>query len=274
MRSAPVYSSAQELDGTTWIPCGNRRAAVCAPCSATYKRRRLGADHRRARGGKGIPESVADHPCTFATLTAPSFGPVHGIRQKGPCRARRDKPVCPHGRPLWCTQRHRDDDPRLGEPLCVGLLRLHRPRGLAVVRPRAVAPVHHRPATRPCPALRPVGRRRSGSGCKIAYSKVVEFQARGVIHVHVPIRLDGPEGPDGAAPDLPLTTDGSRGRHPAPRPARSRLDAAPLADGRVYRLRWGSQVDTRTITDTADRDSHRSARWCTRSRSPPTWRST
>ena len=33
-----VYSSAQELDGTTWIPCGNRRAAVCAPCSATYKR--------------------------------------------------------------------------------------------------------------------------------------------------------------------------------------------------------------------------------------------
>ena len=33
-----VYSSEQELDGTTWIPCGNRRAAVCEPCSATYKR--------------------------------------------------------------------------------------------------------------------------------------------------------------------------------------------------------------------------------------------
>ena len=61
---------------------------------------------------------MADHPCTFATLTAPSFGAVHGVRQKGPCRARRDKPVCPHGRPLWCTKRHRDDDPRLGEPLC------------------------------------------------------------------------------------------------------------------------------------------------------------
>ena len=40
-------------------------------------------------GGKGIPESVAEHPCTFATFamfTAPSFGPVHGVRQNGPLR--------------------------------------------------------------------------------------------------------------------------------------------------------------------------------------------
>jgi hypothetical protein len=28
-----VYASAQELDGTTWVPCGNRRAAACEPCS-------------------------------------------------------------------------------------------------------------------------------------------------------------------------------------------------------------------------------------------------
>ena len=27
--------------------------------------------------------------------------------------------------------------------------------------------------------------------CKISYSKVVEFQARGAVHVHAPIRLDG-----------------------------------------------------------------------------------
>ena len=114
-----VYSSGQEVDGTTWIPCGNRRAAVCEPCSATYKRDAWGLITAGLAGGKGIPASVADHPCTFATLTAPSFGAVHGVRQKGPCRARRDKPVCPHGRPLWCSKRHRDGDPRLGEPLCV-----------------------------------------------------------------------------------------------------------------------------------------------------------
>ena len=65
------------------------------PCSATYKRDAWGLITAGLAGGKGIPASVADHPCTFATLTAPSFGPVHGIRQKGPCRARRDHPVCP-----------------------------------------------------------------------------------------------------------------------------------------------------------------------------------
>ncbi len=28
--------------------------------------------------GKGVPETVADNPLVFATLTAPSFGAVHG----------------------------------------------------------------------------------------------------------------------------------------------------------------------------------------------------
>ncbi len=69
-----VYSSDQELDGTTLIPCGNRRAAVCEPCSATYKRDAWGVITAGLGGGKGIPATVADHPCTFATLTAPSFG--------------------------------------------------------------------------------------------------------------------------------------------------------------------------------------------------------
>ena len=31
-------------------------------------------------GGKGIPDTVAAHPCVFATLTAPGFGPVHTTR--------------------------------------------------------------------------------------------------------------------------------------------------------------------------------------------------
>ncbi len=106
---------------------------------------------------RASPSRSRDHPCTFATLTAPSFGLVHGIRQKGPCRARRDKPVCPHGRPAWCNKRHAEDDPQVGQPLCLRVLRLHRPRGLAVARPRAVAPLRHRPATRPGQTLRPVG---------------------------------------------------------------------------------------------------------------------
>ena len=50
-------------------------------------------------GGKGIPETITAHPCVFATLTAPSFGPVHSRRMRGktvlPCRPRRDAKRAP-----------------------------------------------------------------------------------------------------------------------------------------------------------------------------------
>ncbi len=201
---------------------------------------------------------MADHPCTFATLTAPSFGPVHGVRQKGPCRARRDKPVCEHGRPLWCTKRHRDDDPRLGEPLCVDcydytahvVWQWHAPelwRRFCIALQRELA--------KHCGLSVKAFRQR----CVIAYAKVVEFQVRGAVHVHAPIRLDGPDGADGPrsgpADHAPAT---SRTRSSGP-PATVSLDTAPLQDGTVHRLHWGRQVDTRSITDTADRDSGRTS---------------
>ena len=80
-----VYSSADELDGITYVKCGNRRAAVCPTCSHEYKGDAWHLFMCGLAGGKGIPESVALHPCTFATLTAPSFGPVHGLSgRRGP----------------------------------------------------------------------------------------------------------------------------------------------------------------------------------------------
>ena len=246
------YASADELDGYTYVRCGNRRSAVCPSCSREYKGDAWHVLMCGLAGGKGIPASVAEHPCTFATLTAPSFGPVHGLRDKGPCRARRDKPICPHGRPAWCGKRHREDDPQLGKPLCADcydyaahlVWQWHAPelwRRLTIALQRDLA--------RRCGLSVKAFRRR----CKIAYAKVVEFQARGVIHIHVPIRLDGPDGPDGAAPDLPLTT-GDLEDAINTATAKVRLDAPPLADGTVYRLRWGAQVDCRTITDTALRN--------------------
>ena len=92
--------------------------------------------------------------------------------------------------------------------------------------------------------------------CRISYSKVVEFQARGVIHVHVPIRLDGPQGPDGPAAQVGLTTMDLEAAI-ITAAARVRVDAAPLADGRVYRLGWGNQVDTRSISQGAEHDARR-----------------
>ncbi len=256
--TATSYSSSQELDGVTYIRCGNRRAQLCPSCSAEYKGDAWHLLLCGLAGGKGIPESVSERPAMFATLTAPSFGPVHGLRHRGPCRARREKPVCPHGRPLWCTKRHSDDDPRLGAPLCFDcydytghvVWQWHAPelwRRFTIALQRDLARRSGLSVT--------VFRRR----CKIAYSKVVEFQARGLIHLHVPIRLDGPDGPDGPAADLPLGTDDLEY---AIRTAAGKvtLDAAPLSDGRVYRLRWGRQVDTRSISDGAPRDAHRRSR--------------
>ena len=141
--------------------CGNRRETVCPACSQVYKRDARQLVRAGLTGGKGIPETVAAHPCVFATLTAPSFGPVHARRKRGktvlPCRPRRDAQArrCPHGRDISCPHRHADDDPRLGRPMCPRLLRLHRRR--AVQRPRrgAVAPVHHLPAPPPRPPRRP-----------------------------------------------------------------------------------------------------------------------
>ena len=197
---------------------------------------------------------MGDHPCTFATLTAPSFGAVHGTRQKGLCRARRDHPVCPHGRPLWCTRQHRHDDPRLGEPLCADCYDY-----TAHVVWQGYAPELWRRFTI---ALQRDLACRAGltvasfcEVCKISYSKVVEFQARGVIHVHVPIRLDGPAGPDGPAPWLGLSTADLEDSIKAAA-GRVQVMSAPLGGGEVHLLRWGTQVDTRAITGAADREGH------------------
>ena len=251
------YSSANELDGHTYVRCGDRRASVCSHCSHEYKGDAWHLLVCGLAGGKGIPTTIATHPCTFATLTAPSFGPVHGTRQKGPCRARRDKPVCAHGRPLWCNRRHHDGDRQVGQPLCwecydyLGhvLWQWHAPelwRRFTIALQRRLA------------AVVGLSVKAFRTRCRISYSKVVEFQARGLIHVHVPIRLDGPEGPDGPPSTLPLTT---ADLEDAIRTAAGSvsLRTEPLRDQTSYELRWGAQLDCRSITGAADRDSTRAA---------------
>jgi len=64
------YSSSDELDGYAWLPCGNRRASVCPSCSGRYKSDAWQLITTGLGGGKGIPTTVSEHPCTFATLTA------------------------------------------------------------------------------------------------------------------------------------------------------------------------------------------------------------
>ena len=111
--AAPVYDTPEPAAAACRVrqPPRNR----CPACSALYKRDARQLVRAGLIGGKGVPETVAAHPCVFATLTAPSFGPVHARRMRGktvlPCRPRRDanKRVCPHGRDISCPVRHAED---------------------------------------------------------------------------------------------------------------------------------------------------------------------
>ena len=88
---------------------------------------------------------------------------------------------------------------------------------------------------------------------RLAYTKVGEFQARGLIHFHAIVRLDGPDGPTGP-PMVALDADnlGAAIRTAA---ADIRLEVPIPGTHELYRLTWGDQVDTRPIRHGAHRDA-------------------
>ena len=125
----PIHATATDPHTGRVVPmmirCGNRRAAICPSCSDLYAADTWQLVHAGACGGHhDIPTTVVDRPQVFATLTAPSFGPVHssGSRPGLPgsaCHpADGDKTHCPRGNPLWCDAIHRQDDTSVGQPLC------------------------------------------------------------------------------------------------------------------------------------------------------------
>jgi hypothetical protein len=194
---APVYDTATEPDGVLHVACGNRRESVCPACSQVYKRDARQLVRAGLAGGKGIPDSITTHPCVFATLTAPSFGPVHSRRMRGqtvlPCRPRRDASArrCPHGRDISCPTRHVEDDPRLGQPMCADCYDYE-----AAVLFNAYAGKLWRRFTiyLPRQLARRLGitQKRLRALVRVRYVKVAEYQARGVVHFHAVIRLDAP----------------------------------------------------------------------------------
>jgi len=260
------------------VRCNNRRASACPDCSRLYQRdaRRIvvsGLDGGNGGGGAGRDGAAASGgPAWFVTLTAPSFGPVHSRRAgKGAdarvCRQRRG--TCEHGRALSCHLRHNADDRRLGEPLCLACFDYGRavvwnalvPALWKATRDRlesAVASAVGLTVT----ALRRVVR--------VSFVKVAEMQRRGLVHLHVVIRVDGrdPAG-DPTAPPAWAYTDliadclrdvvasVSVG---APDPAAVALldssGALPrAASGDGWAVRWGGQVDIRRIRIGSDTEA-------------------
>lgn len=236
------HSAAAQPDGVTYVRCGNRRARRCESCSHEYKGDTWHMIMAGAAGGlKEVPETVAEHPMVFLTLTAPSFGAVHST-VSSPRRG-----FCPHGRPRGCACGHEPGDPGLGEPLCadcydyVGhvVWQYHAPelwRRFTIQLKRDLA--------------RELGltQRAAAEWIRVQFAKVAEFQRRGAVHFHAIVRLDGVSetnpfpSPPGEAGEAQLIA--------AIRSAARAVSLeAPLVSGEQTRriLRWGVQLDVRSI---------------------------
>jgi hypothetical protein len=242
-------------DGVIYVPCGDRRANVCPACAETYRADTYQLIRAGLVGGKGVPETVTGHPVVFATLTAPSFGPVHTRttnRTTGkvrPCRMRRDITRCPHGRQLVCTKRHAEDDPRLGRPICLDCY----DHAAHVVWNGWAGELWRRTIITLSRALRRLERAHN-IRLRVSYGKVAEYQRRGVVHFHALIRLDqiDPADPDAvlrppgviiAAELAQLVTDAV---------TITRFLTPGYADtGHAWPIEWGRQLDVRPVTLTA-----------------------
>ncbi|MHB1596749.1 MAG: replication initiator [Streptosporangiaceae bacterium] len=255
-------SSTEDMpDRVIYKACGNRRIAACPSCAETYRRDAYHVIRAGLAGGKGISEHVASHPAVFATFTAPSFGPVHGrvithhlceSRERcrcrpEPCHARHDAHTCPHGRLIACYRRHNAGDKVIGQPICpdcydyAAAAVWNNAAGELWRRTKQAIERHlnHRALLRNLPKVR------------VSHGKAAEFQARGAVHFHVLLRLDGidPADPDALIPPPPGITvadldDAIRQAAAAiawTTPAHPRQPAG-------WRITWGPQLDVRIIT--------------------------
>jgi hypothetical protein len=247
------YTTAREPGGVLRVACKTRRASRCPSCAEVYRADTYQLIRAGLVGGKGVPDTVTQHPAAFITLTAPSFGSVHTRRVDAagsalPCHPRRDAGESPHGRSLSCTAHHRADDPRLGHPLCPDCYDY-----TAAVLFNAKAPELWRRFTlalRRCVAKSaglPVSRLREH--VVVSFAKVAEYQRRGAVHFHAVIRFDGPDGPTSQPPSwatyemLAAAVDQA---------ARAISVVTRRALGLERRtLRWGRQIDIRPISTAA-----------------------
>ncbi|MCT9011783.1 plasmid replication initiator protein [Streptomyces rhizosphaerihabitans] len=236
------YDTRNEPGERLLIRCRNRRATVCAPCSRLHAGDTYHLVRAGLLGGKSVPATVRDRPRLFITLTAPSFGPVHGAGER--CRPRRNTAECDHGRRLGCGAVHDVADPLVGQPLCADcydypahvLWHAHASK----LWDRFVIDVRRRLAT-----STGLVQSRFAQHARLSFARVAEYQKRAAVHVHAVVRLDGPNGPDDEPPawgTAALLVD-------AVRASARRVLVRTLYSPAVGELdlRWGVQLDARPL---------------------------
>ncbi|MCS3790012.1 hypothetical protein HNP11_004211 [Tsukamurella ocularis] len=215
-------------DDRLMLRCGNRRASVCAPCSRLYGGDTWQLVHAGILGGHhGIPETVAEHPMAFVTLTAPSCGRVNTTGPKAGQPVDVDR-YDHAGHVLftwWAPELWRRYTIRVRRLLT----RLLRDRG-------------HDPKR-----------------VRLTFLKVTENQARLIPHFHAVLRLDhadhievddaGASGP--SAIDPPVGTDVTSADLAALALQAAADTSVPVPDPTTAtgtrRMRFGAQADARPL---------------------------
>lgn len=238
-RPEVLFDSARLPDGVLLKACGTRRETVCPPCASLYRGDAFALVAAGLRGGKGVPETVAEHPAVLLTLTAPSFGPVHRVRADGSCH--RSGRRCAHEVALVCGAQHHDDE-LVGTPLCPACYDYRS----AVLFNASVSELWRRTTIY---GLRELGRlagftvRQAAKELRLSYVKVVEFQRRGSVHLHALVRVDRRDDEVGEPPDgidadtlaTALLLAARKVRTPVP--------------GSDDRFGWGHEMDVQVVAD-------------------------
>lgn len=229
-----VFCSNGFPDNVVLKACGSRSELQCPSCATLSRGDARHLVRAGLEGGKGIDESVAEHPAVFITLTAPSFGAVHRHASTGPCHAEPTRSLCPHGRPMGCRSRHDRGDGAVDTPLCpscydyVGAV-LHNAFSAELWRRTTIY------LGRQLAMSLGMSRSQCAKVIRLEHCKVAEFQRRGLVHFHAVVRADGP---DGSPPPIDV----------------SLLDTACQASIRSVEIahalgpiRWGSEVDIQPL---------------------------
>jgi hypothetical protein len=239
----------EEADRLFLKACGNRRKTRCVACSDLYRHDARHLVQAGLAGGKEVPSSVSSHPMIFVTLTAPSFGPVHHRSKsgRGSCHPGSLSSHCNHGMPRACFEHHQADDSRLGVPLCAECYRYEEHvlfhAHLSELWRRTTIYVFRSLAKKL--GMDPL---ELGKLVRLSYVKVAEYQARGAVHLHVVVRLDGKEEfsppPPGIRAEelMKAFVAGSRAAYVV-YPTRTA--------GVMKRARWGTQLDISAIDSPA-----------------------
>ncbi|GAA2778062.1 hypothetical protein GCM10010470_09050 [Saccharopolyspora taberi] len=232
-------SAVSERSGQIAVACNNRRESVCPSCAARYAGDAYQLVKSGLSGGKGVPDDAASDIRLFVTLTAPSFGPVHtrSVTTRG--RVRR----------CACGESHHEADTRIGSPLDVDS---YDYAGAVLWNAHAGALWHRFRIylARLVAACRGVKVKDIPHTFRLSYSKVAEYQRRGLVHFHAVIRLDGPDGPGSPAPEG-ITAD-MLDEFIRVSAWKTSVDIEATDAYPATAVKWGRQVQVDPITPSSD----------------------